>query len=92
MNEGLKCVLEEMCKRVGANYNSIDFKEPGWYNKYSWTQEEEAEFIRWLADKLMTDKNIRKELLANPEHLTYGKAERAAKEFILQFGWLDKLL
>ena len=87
MGKALEIVLKEMCKRVGVNYNSVNFKEDGWYNQYSWSQEEEKEFINWLTDKLMIDKYIRMELLTNPSHLTYKKARKAAEEFVFKFGW-----
>ena len=52
MNEYLKIVLTEMCNRVQADFNSIDFKQIDWYYKYEWTQEEEDSFIKWLSNYL----------------------------------------
>ena len=87
MTEGLKLVLKEMCKRVGTNFNSVDFKDPNWYNQYSWSMDEETNFIEWLANALMTNKTVRMDLLVYPSHLTYNKARKAAKEFVLNYGW-----
>jgi len=90
MDRGLEKVLKEMCRRVGAPYNSIDFKEEGWYNRYAWTYEEEVDFVQWLTDQIMRNKEVRESLFVNPTHVTENIARKAAKEFVYQFGWRYK--
>ena len=38
----------------------IDFKSKDWYLKYTWTEEEQDDFIKWLADFLHTNNKARK--------------------------------
>ena len=35
MNQYLEIILKEMCNRVNANYDEIDFKSENWYIQYS---------------------------------------------------------
>ncbi|MHA1827792.1 MAG: hypothetical protein ACTSX6_04005 [Candidatus Heimdallarchaeaceae archaeon] len=90
MNKGWEIALREMCRRVGVRFENINFYEEGWSNKYSWTWEEEADFVRWLVDQIMRDKEVREGLLRNPTHVTENIAEKAAKEFVFEFGWRHK--
>lgn len=85
--EAIEIVLKEMCDRVGADVESVDFKEHGWYFKHSWTQEEEEEFVQWLADKLK-NKEFRNSLLKFPSlyRMKSGRL-KAAKEFVMFYGW-----
>jgi len=53
-------VLKEMCKRVGADYDTIDFSQDGWYLDHEWTIDEEKDFINWLADKMVKWKYVSK--------------------------------
>jgi len=84
----LKVILEEMCKRVGANYNEIDFfdKEDPFYMKYEWSVEEQDDFADWLCNYMMDSKEARFELMAY-----HRKDKKTIREFvnmfILNFGW-----
>lgn len=85
----LSYILKEMCKKVGADFNKINFKEEGWFSEYEWTIEEEAEFIKWMIDYLYRTTDARKELL---KFNTKNKKllERTVKGFILNYGWKYK--
>jgi hypothetical protein len=72
-------VVQEMCNRVGANYNSIDFEEPNWYLQYSWTKEEEQSFQDWLVNYLRKKGYPKK------------WAEKDASIFLLHCGWTRDL-
>ena len=56
----LKEILTEMCRRVGADYDKIDFKKEGWFRDYTWTEEEQEDFHQWLGNKLVEWKCTRK--------------------------------
>lgn len=76
--EQLDDVLKEMCRRVGVDHASVDFKKHGWYLDYSWPSfEEESAWIDWLTDYLMTKCRVRGKKMAT----------RAAHEFNLYYGW-----
>ena len=85
-SESLKFVLEEMCKRVGADFNAIDFSEERWYIKYEWTTQECKQFREWLVDYLYNNAKARRELMQYPT-----KRKKALNDvavwFTFQYGW-----
>lgn len=85
MPEELKTILNEMCSRVNANPEEIDFKSSDWYLKYTWTEEEQDDFIKWLADFLHTNSKARK--LFNIIGNSKKQCKRGAMFFNLYFGW-----
>jgi len=79
---GLVKVLKEMCSRVGADYDSIDFKEEKWFYKHTWTRDKEKSFEDWL----MTNKDpeINKDLgLSKAKYMR----ERQVLMFTRNYGW-----
>ena len=88
MDEYLVPILKEMCSRVNADYNKIDFKEEEWFREYTWTQEQEKTFTQWLADYLHCNKEVRK--LFNILHNSKKKCREAAVEFVWFCGWVTK--
>ena len=86
----LKIILTEMCNRVNANYDDIDFKQHDWYYTYSWTKEEEKEFISWLARYLYNNKEARLELLNNSIRKVIYKCNLYAMTFAFNYGWKFK--
>lgn len=70
-----------MCSRVGADYDSINFKENNWYYKHSWTRDEEIEFEEWLRDT--KDKDIIKDLGLNAK----TRREKQVRWFVTCYGW-----
>jgi len=83
-------VLTEMCKRVGADYEEIDFSEDGWYDTHSWTLQEKLKFEEWFAQYLR-NMGPRREFCKQPT-LVRTKPERSkfAKKFIADFAWKVK--
>ena len=85
-NPSLEKVLREMCRRVGARYEDIDFSDPAWFLKYEWTESEEEDFINWLTKELALDAQLRKDLMRYPT--TRRKLlRRFAELFAANFGW-----
>lgn len=79
---GLTKVLKEMCQRVGADYESMNFKEDKWFYKHSWTLEEEKNFEKWLYDN--KDPEVNKNLGLSKNR--YFR-ERQIAMFVLNYGW-----
>ena len=84
--EHLEIILREMCTRVGADFDTTDFKRPEWYWEHEWSKEDETEFSDWLRDYLYDNLEARRELL---NHTTKNKkhAADAAAEFVWMYGW-----
>ena len=83
---GLEKVLREMCRRVGARYEDVDFSDPEWFYQYEWTEEEEEDFVKWLTKELVSDAQLRKDLMRYP---TSRKKylQRFAEVFTANYGW-----
>jgi len=89
MNKYLKEILIEMCKRVNAKYEDIDFKKEQWFLEYEWTNEEETSFINWLVDYMKQNKEARDTLMMFPRN-NKRDLERFANSFIFNYGWKYK--
>ena len=75
----LNTALTEMFRRVGRKYSAQATSEPDWYCESTWTSQQQAEFVKWLANL------IRREL----KRRAY-RADREAGWFVLNYGWKVK--
>ena len=87
--EHIDIVLTEMCRRVGATLDDISDRhevDSKWFMRYSWSQEENADFQRWLVDYLYNNSPARRDLMnlptKNKTHLN-----KFAKFFTFMYGW-----
>ena len=91
-NKYLRDILKEMCRKVGANFNEIDFKKERWYEEYSWTVEQQNDFISWLAEYLKKNQGARIGPERIPELEIYAHNSRFllefAKSFAFNYGWV----
>ena len=72
--------LKEMFKRVGLKYPCPEFtKDKDWYMKKSWTEEEEADFKKWMTKKLKK----------TYPYMTAKKLEWEVGLFCLSYGWTN---
>lgn len=84
----LEIVMREMCKRVGAVYEKINFKSNKWYLKYTWTREEEDDFAKWFAKYLYDNNTARKELTVVAKNKK--QIQKAVNWFLFNYGWKIK--
>jgi hypothetical protein len=89
MNKSIEIILKEMCKRVGADYNTIDFQKERWYIKHSWTEKDRTSFHKWLSNLVFTNKDVRNEIMERP-YKNKKYADKVANEFIFNYGWQVK--
>jgi hypothetical protein len=82
----IKYILQEMFKRVGQEYTEEFVKQPYWFTKYSWTEEEQEDFENWLYTELKNNNLLRKETLANNTK-SAKQLKRVAKAFVFNYGW-----
>ncbi len=78
--KGMADILEEMCRRVNAPLSVVD-SSPYWFQEYSWTLEEEDDFMRWLIKYFKEHKKEFHLSSARPEEL------EAALSFVFMYGW-----
>lgn len=87
MNKYLEELMREMCSRVGADFNEIDFKAPNWYEEYTWTEQEQEDFMGWIVKYLKSNYKARKELMTFPHTTSVKELRKFAGMFILGYGW-----
>lgn len=84
--DSLIVILKEMCKRVNCKYDNIDFNSNDWFMEYSWREQEQKDFEKWLAEYFYNNKKAREEMLyvswKNKKH-----CKEAAKMFVFNYGW-----
>ena len=75
-----------MCRRVGADFERIDFKSPDWFAEYTWTLSQEEDYKKWFVEYLKSNAEARENLMeiksTNPRFL-----EGCAREFVFDYGW-----
>lgn len=76
----LKTILTKMCEMVGTKYEMVDFTAKQWFWTHTWTQEDEDEFIQWLAR--FFEKKYFKGNYRGMKHSLYE-----AKKFTYNYGW-----
>lgn len=90
-NKSMDFILTKMCKSVGCDFATFDFKKENWYWKYEWTEKQETEFKNWLADYLYKNPKARKEIMAFASfYKTKAKCTEWAMRFTSWYGWKTK--
>ena len=91
MGKHFEIIMNEMCKRVGADWSKVNPKKGDWFMKHTWTEEEENKFIDWFVNYLIKHKEARKEILTR-ETTSRIMIRRVVEKFVLNYGWKLKLL
>ena len=69
-------ILEKMFNIIGLEFDKNFIKQENWYQKNTWTKEQEQEFIVWLANFLVKNKYVLKSI-----------AKHEAEKIVGQYGW-----
>ena len=89
MSKYLVVILKEMCKRVGADFEKMDFKKDNWFHDFIWSDKEEQDFIDWLAGYLEKNKEARYDVMAFPRS-DKKMFKKCAGSFAFNYGWKIK--
>lgn len=84
---GTEYVLRRMFREVGDTFSEERVRREGWWTENEWTREQEDAFADWLADLLVSNRRVRRDLMGLHGKPDRWMAERAARSFILQYGW-----
>jgi hypothetical protein len=84
----LQEILQEMCRRVNVDYNTVDFTKDRWYVDYSWTVEEEKDFTDWLTKEVISNRKKYKPVFPMTSSTYFVK--KSVEWFVLQYGWKYK--
>lgn len=82
----LEFVLREMSGRVGCDYDTHNWREPYQYQQYTWTKEEEIDFINWMTEYLYNNSRARRELMSIPRK-NKKFCKEASQSFVYNYGW-----
>lgn len=80
-------IVKKQCEFANVNFDSIDFNEDLWQDKYTWTNEQQNEFKKWLVKFLKDTSKARKEIMAFPSSKTIKVLNSVVEEFVLQYGF-----
>lgn len=80
-----RIILTEMCKRVGIEYESVDFSHDQWYVEHEWTHKEENDFIIWLGKFLRQHHYVG---TGTKHGRDWGEYE--ASKLVCNYGWKYK--
>ena len=74
-------VMSKMFEAVGAKFYSIkrSCKGDQWFMKYSWTEDQEKEFRKWLTKYVIKKLGIQPQL-----------ADKMVTMFLFEYGWKYK--
>lgn len=86
-NPKLVEILEKMCEMVGVKIEDVDFDDENWFWQYEWTIDEEKQYTDWLAEKIINDKQLRKDVFDCNIQVNLGLARSLAKMFVFNWGW-----
>ena len=87
MGKHLIHILVQMCQRVGADFDRIDFKKDFWFHEYMWTEEQEESFVDWMTEYLYNNLEARREIMNFYSWKTKKRCRKAAKDFVWYCGW-----
>ena len=82
----LQVILANMCRYVEANYLEIDFSNKQWFQDYTWDNEKEDHFKKWLTDYIYGMRDAQKEFCGRT-NMKKRECEYAASEFVFNHGW-----
>lgn len=75
-----------MFEGTGIDYSDEYVKTKDWYLNYVWTEDQQRDYIDWLADYLYKTSGARKELM-NISSRGKKECKKAAEQFTMFFGW-----
>ena len=82
----LQVILANMCRYVEANYLEIDFRNKQWFQAFTWDNEKEEHFKKWLTEYIYGTRDAQKEFCGRT-NMKKRECEYAASEFVFNHGW-----
>ena len=80
----LQDILRDMCERVGADYESIDFSKEGWFQEYTWSIQDQEMFKKELLEKVRNNRDYYKPVFKS---ISLKTLEKEVDLFLMQYGW-----
>ncbi len=84
--EHLEIILKKIFEYSPIEYSKEFCNQDNWFWKHSWTKEQEQEFITWLANYMIANKDARQDLMRLPQK-TKKRCRGFARYFTSVYGW-----
>lgn len=81
--------FQKLCEIANIDFETIDFYNDEWYEKYSWTTEEEELAIIWV-ERFLTNNKELKNALINKKKISKKDLRKCSEYFVFDFGWKMK--
>lgn len=83
-------VLEMMCDEVNAPYSIVNknLKDKMWFQRKTWTEEQESEFKKKLIDWIYNNSEARREFNNLPKRKI--DIDEWVRWFVFDYGWMVK--
>ena len=81
--KNIDVILEKMFSMVKADYSKFKNK-PNWFYEYSWTEDEQNKFEKWLTEYMTKNSEARTELMSIRN---VKRIPKFVNEFIFNYGW-----
>lgn len=78
--------LEKMCEEIGVNPGSVNPEEVNFFDKHSWSMEQQHRFREWMEQTLMRHPTASVDLIGKST-LTEYDARKLARDFVNKYGW-----
>jgi len=85
----LNKVMNKMFSYVNEKYSSEIVRQEDWYNKHTWTEKQQLDFVDWFVDYLYKDKEARNSILnTGSMRISKGRIRKAVWQFVFNYGWV----
>ena len=81
-------LLKEMCRRVHANPEELEWTKGKWSTKYCWTTKEMTSFQKWIEKEIQQNQQVREFLCERKDKVSKKLATSGALKFLLSYSWL----
>ena len=86
-NPSMELIMRKMITEIGLTVHDIDFDDPAWFSKHTWTEKQQNDFLEWLIE-FLSDYSHLKEVAQFPFiSKSLKMRKKIANWFIFQYGW-----
>lgn len=79
-------IMYKMCEFAGVDINKVDFDRSDWYLTHSWTKQKEEQYIEWLTNELLANKEMFRMFTTHTPR-NKKNCRSLAEEFTYNSGW-----
>lgn len=85
-----KIIVENQCRFAQIDFDSINFDEHLWQDKYYWSESQESDFKEWFIDFLLHNRYARKEICNMSMIKSKKYLNKVYNDWIFAYGFIIK--